>query len=420
MKRFTQSSRTEQEIVKAVLFTEFEDIEGYVVSASDPVGVMHDQFKDIGYHFLPDKGMCWKLISMALGDYRMIGVPIHIEDSKYGRRAYVFCFCLIVVNSAHAVKLGKIAAKELAELFFALERDHSYLSEKKNLPSITKVLENVRSCLNDEKPYLNIHVHDNSRVQILKPPKDHKANYPARCKIKPFFIPIALIDANLIGDSVSDNHDLIKILNQCNGLFSVSEISNSIEIHFDDLCFVLSALEQRGLIYLLDQPIDQFTRVRLVPNFHLFFDDLNNRQEAIMYSLLVPSSSSRTSETGSGTSTPKGVIDQQQSSFSNLGDYLVRMYCKLDGHVQDLGEFSAMNGVMNISIRQMVIFGLIRNFLRCKTMFPVFIDHASTSLPVLRSCSGESSWDEIGVQHGLTRDQLSTLFEQHNVLRIWK
>ena len=139
-----------------------------------------------------------------------------------------------------------------------------------------------------------------------------------------------------------------------------------------------------------------------------------------MYSLLVPSSSSRTSETSSGTSTPKGVIDQQQSSFSNLGDYLVRMYCKLDGHVQDLGEFSAMNGVMNISIRQMVIFGLIRNFLRCKTMFPVFIDYASTSLPVLRSCSGESSWDEIGVQHGLTRDQLSKLFEQYNVLRIWK
>ena len=141
------------ELVKAVMYTRFEDVEGYVVTASEPRGVMGDQFKEIGYQFLPDKCLCWRLISLALGEYRMIGVPVHIEDSRYPRRAFVFCFCLLVEDNPAAIQLGKVAAQEFAEIFYMLEIDPNVhlLSDDSKLGIVETFLNKLKYELNDEK-----------------------------------------------------------------------------------------------------------------------------------------------------------------------------------------------------------------------------------------------------------------------------
>ena len=416
--------------VRAVLFTEFQDVEGYVVSASNPTGVMQDQFKDIGYHFLPDKGICWRLISMLLGDYRIMGVPVHIEHSKYTRRAYVFCMCLIVDNLPQSARLGKIAAQELAQVFHGLECDYSFLSNKSNLDPINHILKNLRCSLNsNDKPFIDLGILGASRLQFLKPSGEDlkRALTEPRANIKPFYVALSLIDPKEFCDAVSENYRIVEILSACNGDWSVSEISNKLQVDFSELCSLLSHLEMRNLLVLIDQPVDQFTRVRITSEFHSFFDDLTNRQDAVEYSRLSATSSFRSSETSSGTGTPKAVYstDQQptsssSTSFSNLGDYLVRLYCKLDGHTQDLGEFASVNNGMNISIRQMVMFGILKKFLRCKTMFPVYPDYERSDIPLLRSCDGRYTWDEIGILHALTRSELDKMFSHHNVVRIWK
>ena len=405
--------------VKAILFTEFEDIEGYVVSASDPIGVMNEQFKDIGYHFLPDKGVCWRLISMSLGNFKMIGVPVHIEDAKYTRRAYVFCICLIVDDNSEAVYLGKISAQVIADVFYTLEIDHSFLSNRNYIDEVTRSLKSLRDSLNSAENHVNLQVYKDARVQFLKPGINESAVSPAKLNIKPYFLPVAIIDPSELGVSASDNHKLIEILNHCDGVLSVSEISNVLRLDYHELCTVLTHMESYTWIALIDQPIDIFTRVRITQNFHAFFDDLSNRHDALAYSLLASIPNLRASETGSGTGTPKALSDQHPS-VSNLGDFLVRMYCKLDGHVQDLGEFSSLNSGINISIRHMVIFGIAMKFLRCKTMFPVFAEYESAQVPVLRSCDGRSSWDDIALEHGLSRIELDKLFSLYNVVRIWK
>ena len=176
-----------------------------------------------------------------------------------------------------------------------------------------------------------------------------------------------------------------------------------LEIDFRELSFVLTSLVKRNLLVLVDQPIDTYTRVRLTPKFHTFFDDLNNRQEAVSYCQM-PSTESLPVESG---------------SVANLGNYLVRMYCRIDGHVSDLGEFKTTDQCL-VNVRHLVLFGLLKGFLRCKTMYPLYTDNVTTMVPVLRLCDGTNSWDHIGAQFQLTRLEVNEIFNHHGVLKIWK
>ena len=393
--------------VRAIMFTQFEDVEGYVVAASDPPNVMTDQFKEIGYQFLPDKDICWRLISLCVGEYRIVGVPVHIDDAKYARRAFVFCFCLIVEKQA--MELGKIVAQYLAEIFYKLEVDSSFLSGspagKEALPIFLK---DLRDSLNSDKiDSVNLEVVDGFRLQFCKPrkPLGSVADHLLK-KIEPWFVPVATVGVDDLG-KVASAYDLVEVMQECTGESSVSEISLKLGIEYADLIRALSVLEERRLIVVIDQPIDTFSRLRLTNAFHAFFDDLSNRQAAVAFASQVCSVVS--SPRGGGSGPPPG----------DVGDQLVRVYCRLDGHVEDLGEFDSAQS-SGLSTRLLAMFGIIKGFIRPKTMFPVHPDHETTMIPVLRSCDGSKSWDEIGFKHGLHREELNELFSYHGVFRIWR
>ena len=410
------------ELVRAVMFTRFEDVEGYVVSASDPPNVMKDQFKDIGYQFLPDKGLCWRLISLSLGDqFRIIGVPGHIDDARYPRRAFVYCFCLIVNNEANAVSIGKLAAAEMAEIFLALENDPKYhlLSDDSKHGIIEEFLKKLRKQLNEGK-HVNVNVIGDYWLQFVLH-KAGKSLAPPQELIKPWSVPVSLTDT-FPDDSVelTPFTSLMNLLESCNGSNSVCELSQILAVDYDQLVQVLSILHARELVYIVSQPVDKYSRVRLVSNFHTFFDDLNNRQEAVGY-CIASNFSLPSSVFSSESSTP---LDDHPTSLSqpinNLGDYLVRMYCRMDGNTADLGNMETFRHGVHISVRHMVMYGLLKGFLRLKQLFPFFPEFETTMVPVLRLCDGTLCWDEIGFKCNMTRSQLMDVFMNHDVLRIWK
>jgi hypothetical protein len=408
--------------VRAVMFTQFEDVEGYVVAASDPPNVMTDQFKEIGYQFLPDKDICWRLISLCVGDLRIIGVPVHIDDAKYARRAFVFCFCLIVEK--RAVQLAKIAAQKLAEVFYKLEIDSSYLSAPPSgHEDLVVFLKDLRECLNSEKvDSVNFEITNDVMIQFGKPRKSLENEQSNQMEIiQAWFFPVATVGVEQ-EPKLASGYDVVEVLRECSGELCVSELSVRLEIELKDLNRVLSLLYSRKLIVIIDQPIDRFTRVRLTRNFHSFFDDLSNRQAAVAFAAIPSGASGQSSLVNSAVSSPRAGPPVVVAPQGELGDQLVRMYCRLDSNVEDLGEFSAAEAGMapNVSIRLLVIFGIIKNFIRTKIMFPVYPDYETTLIPVLRSCDGSRSWDEIGFKHGLNREELNELFTYHGVLRIWK
>lgn len=399
--------------IKAVLYTRFEDIEGYVVSASAPPGVMVDQFKDIGYQFLPDRGLCWRLISLGLGDYRMIGVPVHIEDSRYPRRAFVFCFCVLVDdNDTQAVRLGKVAAQCLAEEFFNIETDpefHLLSDDERHTDmkfSMESFLEDVKGQLNDRNSdCVSSHVIGDYYLEFSKPrfsaPVDAFRHFSI---IQPWHVPVSLIDSDSIERVSSSTFILKSITEACNGCDTVLAVSERVGLPMVELVDTLNVLRTHQLVYIIDQTIDKCTRVRLTSKFHSYFDESSNRQEAVGY-CLVP-------QMDAGPTTSSGT--------HNLGDFLVRMYCKLDGHVAEIGELDALLKGSSLSTRHMIVYGLIRGFLRIKTMYPYFNYHESTMVPILRQCDGKSSWDEICHRCAISRPEFLEQISHHDVLKIWK
>ena len=404
------------ELVRAVMFTRFEDVEGYVVSASDPPNVMTDQFKDIGYQFLPDKGLCWRLISLSLGDqFRIIGVPGHIEDSRYPRRAFVYCFCLVVANDPIAIQIGKLAAAELSEIFYSLEIDPKFhlLSDDSKHGIIKQFLPKLRKQLN-QQTIVNIHVIGDYWLQFDCPKKISVAL--DKVEIQPWSVPISLIDTTTFTDAdMIPFMSLIDLVVACNGSTHVVEISQTLSLDYDLLVDVLQTLHSRRIVFIASQPIDEYCRVRLCERFHTFFDDLNNRQEAVGYCV-----AASTSVFPSESSTPLDDVPSHSQPVTNLGDYLVRLYCRIDGNNTSIGEMESSQQGIHISIRHMVMYGLIKGFLRCKKMFPVFPQFESAMVPVLRLCDGTMCWDEIGCKSNLNRSELMDVFTNHNVLRIWK
>jgi len=403
----TGGGGTTNPAIRAVMFTRFEDVEGYVVSASDPPNVMTDQFKDIGYQFLPDKGICWNLISVALGsDYRMIGVPVHIEDARYRRRAFVFCFCLLVENSSMAIEIAKRAAQELAEIFHSLEIDPQYhlLSSDDDDGIVVKFLRKFRRQLNEGKR-VDINVVGDYWIQFDLPHAvaggGTAAGRGAILKIEPWYIPISIFD---IPDQLIEFASISDLMDLCDGERTIGEVSVSLDVDFGQLSRIVSRLVGEGLMYLSEQPIDEFSRVKLTSVFHSFFDDLNNRQEAVSF------------VTASGIGGP-ATETTTTTAITNFGDYLVRLYCKISG--QNLGEFSSIVG-SNISINRMVLYGLVRRFLEWETMFPVYPEYEQTMVPVLRLCDGSQAWDAIGYKSNLTRSEMIEIFNSHQVLQIWR
>lgn len=416
----TSSSSAPDGPIRAIMYTQFEDVEGYVVATSDPPNVMTDQFKDIGYHFLPDRDLCWRLISLNIGGHKIVGVPVHIDDSKYARRAFVFCFCLVVDSTG--AEYAKLAAQHLAQTFFSLELQSSYLSSGANTESLSVILKSLRDRMNKEKfDFVNITITEEEKLQFARPSANKWAHTHA-LTIRPWYVPVSISQPSNIENVPSV--DAVDVLTACTGDKSVAELSQELELELTEITEILTLLHRYKLVCLMNQPIDKFSRVRLTETFHTFFDDLTNRNTALMYSMASGLPSGRTSVSSSGNSSPRSLSQTAgipTEPSINISDQLVRMYCRLDGHVEDLGEFSAANSSFpNISVRLMVIFGLIKGFLRTKVMYPYFAEHAVSMLPVLRSCDGSLSWDEIGFKHGLSRVELDEIFTYHGVLRIWK
>ena len=72
--------------IDAIFYSRFQDIEGYTICASDPPGVLgDDQFKQIGYYFLPDKSLSDHVIVLHLDKYRLFGCPVYLSGSQYAR-----------------------------------------------------------------------------------------------------------------------------------------------------------------------------------------------------------------------------------------------------------------------------------------------------------------------------------------------
>ncbi|KAF4687809.1 hypothetical protein FOZ60_003478 [Perkinsus olseni] len=123
------------------------------------IGVLdlHAKVKECGYHFLPDRDCCWRVVCVSLSEgLAMMGVPVYLEDSKYERSSLVFCVAFIVPDTNSDTddtppwEVYREIAQQLAINFTRMELDPSLrlLSDESHRPTVKYILESVRDQLN--------------------------------------------------------------------------------------------------------------------------------------------------------------------------------------------------------------------------------------------------------------------------------
>jgi Nitrogen permease regulator 2 len=139
--------------VQALLYTQFEDTEGYTVVASDPSSCCKDsQFKDIGYHFLPDRSFASRTISLCLDSIQLLGVPVYIDGKHYLRNTFVFCVILVIRRHQHVSQRYSKLAQLVAKSFRSLEAESRFLSSSAaSKLEVMRILKDLRAQINRQQ-----------------------------------------------------------------------------------------------------------------------------------------------------------------------------------------------------------------------------------------------------------------------------
>jgi len=368
--------------ILAILFTRFEDIEGYVVAAADPPEALGEhQFKDIGYHFLPDKEVCGRVITLFLDNYRIIGVPVCLEGSQYSRKALTFCICFVIDSMVVQADMGlyKRLAEQLANSFSTLEKDQELrlLSDDRHLPKVAATLVELRKQLNDpRRSHVFVSIADSHSI-CFKPFGVPKLKQRL-AEIKPYFVPYLLVDPNSVPAEEIDAL-AVSVLSLVDGAVSVGDICSKLpSTPAKVVMSVLRLLAGLGCVALLP-PVDEFSRFCLTPAASNFFVGLSDRAEA--------------------------------SEFCGLAAHEVsRSLAKLRG--QPFSEFSE-----NANAKKIIIFGLIKNIVRAQQLFAF---SGAGEEEISRSCDGRTAADDLCAQLGISRAEFFNFVNSRKICQIWK
>ncbi|KAJ3258056.1 Nitrogen permease regulator 2 [Boothiomyces macroporosus] len=147
----------------------FEVPEGFTNSINDgPLKVDFDSFSE---YMIPKSALCNQLVTISTTNFRIMGYPVLLQDSKYERNALLFNLCFVFEKSANILSFEQIVTK-IARVLRALEVrailnkvESEFLSNpetKSTLPNIiTQIMEDLNSYHECQ-----ISVNDSNRIDL--------------------------------------------------------------------------------------------------------------------------------------------------------------------------------------------------------------------------------------------------------------
>lgn len=86
--------------LKCLFFAEFNNTLGPVITCQVPHDLIRkDLFDKISSLIIPKEELLNKLVKVTVDQYRILGVPMGIQNQKYERNKFLFNMCFVVENS---------------------------------------------------------------------------------------------------------------------------------------------------------------------------------------------------------------------------------------------------------------------------------------------------------------------------------
>eukprot|EP00922_Rhytidocystis_sp_ex-Travisia-forbesii_P039105 GHVS01058221.1.p1 GENE.GHVS01058221.1~~GHVS01058221.1.p1 ORF type:complete len:496 (-),score=53.03 GHVS01058221.1:1014-2501(-) len=168
--------------VHGLLYSKFDLLQGPKVVCSAPQGILEGgemQFRSISKYFFMHSDLNSKIIALRLGEWRIMGVPVKLEDAElYSRNSFQFTFCLVIDTASDETPFRDMAI-QFACAFTQLEKRSRFLSTASNEHLLANCLidmleqlkhsDIIRICLPDSQEICLTFHNPEARQTIARP-----------------------------------------------------------------------------------------------------------------------------------------------------------------------------------------------------------------------------------------------------------
>ncbi|KAI8807145.1 nitrogen permease regulator 2 [Cladochytrium replicatum] len=318
-----------------------------------PSGDGHEplDFHSISEYIIPKPELCNRLVTISTKNYKIVGFPVLIKDTKrnYTRDQLRFNLCFLFHKDKDTTAYEQVVRK-MALALRSLELESSFIHNATTKDS------NMLYCMEQLFEYLNRHqeceitINDANRINLKLFPR-----YSDPPPVYDYQVPVTLINARQIMDKHWDM-TVRKIWNHMNGVNSVKRIAELSDVDRELVRLAMQHLLYYGCIKMVD--IFQFSNMYGVKkSIRELVDNPDLQLECVKF-----------------------VARHEKSppSFAMV----FSLYGSLK-HGRTVREWMKDHnvGASNIDVRRFIVFGVVKAFVHRLHKYPVSINLLS-GLPV--------------------------------------
>ncbi|KAK9472209.1 nitrogen permease regulator 2 [Dipodascopsis tothii] len=235
--------------ILSLFYATFHPTEGTKVLHQIPAGSIGDgpdalfSLDAIGSYVIPKPQLCNKLLTLRVGQHRLISHPVHIRDASYARNSFMFNFGFVFAKHTEVSAYLPVVRK-LSKMFRELEEQSRYLSAG-DPGALQAVVDQVFEDLNNYCECF-IPIDNNNTVNIKLFPL-----HPPPRQIKAFHVPVSTVHLPTVMD-VNWDPTMEKIVQYIDGVNSVRRIADLADTNFDLTRKCIQHLMYYGCVIIVD------------------------------------------------------------------------------------------------------------------------------------------------------------------------
>ncbi|GFW26530.1 GATOR complex protein NPRL2 [Trichonephila clavipes] len=141
-------AKIEESPIKCIFYSEFHHTTGPKITFQVPNDyVSKELFDSYVCYIIPKEELQRKLITVNARKGKIIGYPIHIENTKYPRNRLIFNLCFVCDPSKRTMQYEPIVRK-LANYLVKLELEDEFLFKEHMKAQLPSIMDKIRGELN--------------------------------------------------------------------------------------------------------------------------------------------------------------------------------------------------------------------------------------------------------------------------------
>ena len=134
--------------ISSIFYAEFDTVQGPKLVFQVPENTLKSSdFDALCEYLIPKSELCGRYINITIGSFKICGLPIAIENSKYDRNCLLFNLCFVFdVNDNTMVFEGVV--RKMARELTSLELESELLSDASKKSQLRDIIEQIYNDLN--------------------------------------------------------------------------------------------------------------------------------------------------------------------------------------------------------------------------------------------------------------------------------